>query len=228
MSLTSRPTVVRWPVPIALAIPALAAAIFVTFTPGHTVWFGYLVVAAFAVLTAAAAGVGIAFLPSGPARAGAIAKTVVASISAATALLLLSFSAFSPVGPTLPAGEVGTVGAGPALGLSLTIAGTFAAFAAIDLIVGIGQRRADRYARDWIATGVIQGAAALVVLIVPPAFYQAFSFTEKSGEIISGAVTSSTMIVGIFGAATAILGVFLAIAGVGLIPERTRREQAST
>ena len=97
-----------------------------------------------------------------------------------------------------------------------------------DQVALSGQRRADRYARDWIATGVIQGAAALVVLIVPPAFYQAFSSTEKSGEIISGAVTSSTMIVGIFGAATAILGVFLAIAGVGLIPERTRREQAST
>ena len=220
----SRATDVRWPVPIALAIPALAATLVITFTPGHTVWFGFLVFAAFALLTAGASSVGIGLLPSGPARAGAIAKTVVAGVAAVGALAFFAFTAFTPV--TAPIGEVVSVWAEYSLGLSLTIAVSFAAFAAIDLVVGIRQRGADRFARDWITVGVVEAVAAVAIVAVPPSFYQAFSFTDK-GEFVSGAVTSSTMIVGLFGAAAAIVGVLYAIAGVGLMPERARRERAA-
>lgn len=222
MSQPSRASVVRWPVPIALAIPALAATIVITFTPGHTVWFGYVVFAGFALLTAAASGVGIGMLPAGPARVGAIGKTVVAALGGAVAIALVGFTAFTPVAQVDASGW-----ADYAFGLSLTIAGTLAAFAAIDLAVGIRLRRSDRFARDWITLGVIEAVGAVAVAAVPPTFFQAFSFTEKSGEVISGALTSSTMIVGLFGAAAAILGVLLAIAGVGLMPERTRRERAA-
>ncbi|HWL01440.1 MAG TPA: hypothetical protein VNQ52_03600 [Microbacteriaceae bacterium] len=225
MSQQSRATVVRWPVPIALAIPALAATIVITFTPGHTVWFGFAVFAGFALLTAGASGVGIALLPSGAARAGAIAKTVVAALAGVVALVLLGFSIVTPAIGSV--GDTVDVWAARALALSLTIAGTLAAFAAIDLIVGIRQRGADRFARDWITNGIVAGLAAIAIVAVPPTFYQGFSFTEKTGELISGAVTSSTMVIGLFGAAAAILGILLAIAGVGLMPERARRERAA-
>lgn len=214
----------RWPVPIAFAIPALAATLLITFTPGHTVWFGFLAFAGFALLSAGAAGIGVGLLPSGPARVGAIAKTAVAAIGAVVALLLFGLSAFTPV--TAPIGEVSAVWAQDALALSLTIGITFAVLAIVDLLVGIRQRGADRFARDWITIGVVQAVAAVAIVAVPPSFYQAFSFTDK-GEFISGAVTSSTMIVGLFGAAVAILGVLYAIAGVGLMPERSRRERAT-
>lgn len=209
----------RWPVPIALAIPALAVTLVITFTPGHTVWFGCLVFAVFAVLTAGASSIGIGMLPSGLARTGAIAKTVVASCAGVVAFVMLGFSSVPPV--LVGLSDQMDALAGQALGLSLTIALSFAAFAAIDLIVGIRQRRTDRFARDWITVGVIEGAAAIMIVAVPPSFYQGFSFTD-GGELISGAVTSSTMIVGLFGAAAAIIGVLLAIAGIGLVPKRER------
>ncbi len=221
----SRETVVRWPVPFALAVPALAAAVAITFTPGHTVWFGYILFAGFALLTAAACGAGIAMLPDGIARTGAIAKTTVAALGTLVALVLLLLNVFQPVSGVLPLGEVEPVWAGAVRGLSWTIAGTFALLAVVDLVVGIRQRRADRFARDWIALGVIEAVGAIAIVVVPPTFYQAFSFKEKTGELVSGFVDSSTMIVGIFGAIAAILGVLLVIAGVGLIPERRRREQ---
>lgn len=223
MAQQSLATVVRWPVPIALAIPALAATLVITFTPGHTVWFGYLAFAAFALLTAGASGVGIAALPSGTARGGSIAKTVLAALAALVAVVLFAFSLVTPVDSASGDG----VWAGYALGLSLTIAIAFAAFAVVDLVVGVRQRRADRFARDWITVGVVEAVAAVAILAVPPTFHQAFSFTEKTGELISGAVTSSTMVVGLLGGATAILGVLYAIAGVGLVPERSRRERAA-
>ena len=224
MPLPSRATVVRWPVPIALAIPALAATLVITFTPGHTVWFGYVVFAAFALLTAGASGVGIGLLPGGPARTAAIAKTAVAAAGAIVALVLFAFSLVTPV--SAPIDDGAGAWAGYALGLSLTVAGTFAAFAVVDLVLGLRQRGADRFARDWITVGIVEAVAAIAIVAVPPTFYQGFSFTDK-GEFISGAVTSSTMIVGLFGAAAAILGVLFAIAGVGLMPERARRERAT-
>ena len=194
--------------PIALAVPALVAAIAVTFSAGHTVTFGFFVFAGFALLTAVAAVIGAALLPSGAQRTAAVLKCVVTVIGGVAAL-------------TIPA----VLGAEPVAGaaaLAFTVAGTLALIGAIDLVVGIRQRRADRFGRDWLATGVIELLGALAVLAVPPTFYQAFSFTEKTGELVSGSLTSSTMIVGIFGAFAAILGVFLAIAGVGLVPQRRR------
>ncbi len=109
-----------------------------------------------------------------------------------------------------------------AAALAFTLAGTLAVVGTVDLVLGVRQRRADRFGRDWIATGVIELLGAVAIIAVPPAFYQAFSFKEKTGELVSGALTSSTMIVGIFGAIAAIIGVFLAIAGVGLVPQRRR------
>lgn len=224
----SRATSVRWPVPIALAVPALAAAILITFTPGHTVWFGYAVFAGFALLTAVGAAIGGALLPPGPTRTGAFGKTIVAAVGAIVALVLGLLSAFTPVA-AVGAGDVveGAPWAQAALGLSLTIAITLAALAVIDLVVGIRLRRSDRFARDWITVGVIEAAAALAVVVVPPTFFQAFSFTERSGEVVSGAVTASTMMIGLFGAAAAVLGVLLVIAGIGLVPQRDRQERAA-
>lgn len=225
MSQTSRATEVRWPVAIALAVPALVVTIIITFTPGHTVWFGFIVFGAWALLTAAGSGVGIGLLPRGAARGGAVAKVVVGGVAGLAALGVAAILGwFMPA--TAPGGDSASLWAPYALALSLTIAGTFVAFGVTDLVVGSRSRRRDRFARDWLAAGVVQAVAAIAIVAVPPTFYQGFSFTDK-GEFISGAVTSSTMIVGLFGAAIAIVGVLYAIAGVGLIPERVRHERAA-
>ena len=213
MPAPTRATSVRWPVPIALAVPALGAAITVTFSSGHSAEFGLLVFGVFALLTAAAAFFGVAALPPGIGRAGSGVKGAVAAVGGVLGLVFA----------LVQGGDAVQLAAQ----LAFCAAGTFALLAVIDLVTGIRSRRADRFARDWITIGVIEALAAVVLLVVPPTFYQSFSFTEKTGEVISGAVTSSTMIVGLFGAATAILGVFLAIAGVGLIPQRERRERAT-
>lgn len=204
MSAPTLPSVVRWPVPIALAIPALAAAVVVTFSAGHSAAFGMLVFGGFAVLTAIAAAIGGLLLPAGAARIGAVLKAVAAAVGGTLAFAL-------PIG----------AGAQAAAVLAWTIGGTLAALAADDIVVGARLRHRDRYARDWITTGIVEALGAIVVVAVPPTFFQAFSFTDK-GELVSGEVTSSTMIVGLFGAAAAVLGVFLAIAGIGLVPSRSR------
>ncbi|MBO9577238.1 MAG: hypothetical protein J7480_00530 [Microbacteriaceae bacterium] len=213
-------TVVRWPVPLALAVPALAAAVAVTFTSGHSAAFGFVVFAAYALLTAVAAGVGAGILPSGLARTASILKAVVAGLGAIAAGVAMAFSV--PSAATAQPDGPGSSSAAQVLVLALTIAATLALTAVVDLVVGIRRRAADRFARDWIATGVIGALGALAVVAVPPTFYQAFSFEEKTGEVISGAVTSSTMIVGLFGATAAILGVLLVISGIGLVPQRER------
>jgi len=203
---TARPTAtaVRWPVPIALAVPAIAAAVVVTFSPGHSAGFGMLVFGGFAVLTAVAAALGAVLLPGGAARTGAIVKAVLAAVGGTLALLL-------PVDG----------GAGGAAVLGWTMAGVLAALAVVDIVVGARMRRVDRFGRDWVTTGVVEALGAVVVVAVPPSFFQAFSFSDQ-GQTISGEVTSTTMMVGLFGAAAAILGVFLAIAGIGLVPSRAR------
>lgn len=220
----TRATSVRWPVPIALAVPAIAASVFIAFTPGHNVWFGYAVFAGFALLTAAACAIGIGLLPPGAARLASGVKTLVAAVGAIVALLLLAFTSVSPA-VLDPAAESPLAVA--ARGLSIVMAATFALLAVVDLVTGIRARATDRFARDWISVGVIEALGAVAVLVVPPTFHQAFSFTERTGEVISGAVTASTMIVGLFGAVAAILGVLLVIAGIGLVPQRARRERAT-
>ena len=213
MSEPSRASVVRWPVPVALAVPALVAATVVTFSSGHSAEFGLVVFGGFALLTAVAAAIGASLIPPGRSRSASIVKVAVAVVAAVISILLLVVLGPDPVVR--------------AAALAFTMAGTFALFGAIDLTTGIRVRRGDRFGRDWITLGVIELVAALAMLVVPPSFFQAFSFTERSGEVVSGAVTSSTMIVGLFGAAGAIIGVFLVIAGIGLVPQRGRREEAA-
>jgi uncharacterized membrane protein HdeD (DUF308 family) len=196
---------------VALAVPAIAAATVTTFSSGHSAEFGLIVLGGFALLTAAAAAIGASLVPRGRERSASLLKVVVGVLAAVAVVLLLLLVGPEPVAR--------------ATALSLTLAVTFILFGVIDLTTGLRVRRTDRFGRDWLTLGVIELVAALAMMIVPPTFFQAFSFTEKSGEIVSGAVTSSTMIVGLFGATGAIIGVFLVIAGIGLVPQRGPRGQ---
>jgi len=202
-------TSVRWPVPIVLAVPALAAAVVITFSSGHSGGFGLLVFGGFALLTGVAAGFGALLLPAGPARIISGAKAVAAAAGGVVAIALLR--------PVVDGADP----EGAAIVFEAVAVGTLVLLAAADLVLGLRLRRRDRYGRDWIATGVIEALGALLVVVVPPTFSQAFSFTD-AGEVVSGAVTASTTMVGLFGAIAAVLGVFLAIAGAGLVPSRAR------
>lgn len=202
----------RWPVPLALAIPALFVAGWVAFTPGHTARFGFLVVGVLATGLAVASIIEAGLLPR---RLGWVGPVRGAALLAVAAVAFVHLATTGLVPATGPSDD--------AARLTILAAVTLGAYGAFDLGLGIAERRRDRFSRDWILTGSLALLGAVLVAVVPPTLDQQFSFEERSGEIISGAVTASTMVVGIFGAAAAVLGVFLAIAGIGLIPQRRHR-----
>jgi len=66
-------------------------------------------------------------------------------------------------------------------------------------------------ARDWVFVGALSVALAVIAFLIPANFNQPFSV-----EGISGAVTASVALVGVFGAYLAIISIFLAIASFSL------------
>lgn len=209
----ARPTAVRWPVPIAFAIPALAAAAVVTFSSGHSAAFGLAVFAGFDVLTAAAAVISAVLLPAGAGRTGSVVKAALALAGGIAAVAV--FLAALPGATTEAA----------AVQLELVLALALAALAVTDIVVGARARRTDRFGRDWITMGVLEALGAILIVVVSPSFAVAFEVKDATGAVVpdtAGVVTASVMMVGLFGAIAAMLGVFLAISGIGLVPTRQR------
>ena len=198
-------TAVRWPLPVALAIPALAAALVIAFTPGHSAGFGLIVFGGFALLTAVGSLLGAALLPVGVARRLSLAKGVAALAGGIAAIVIAA------------TGLAGVTVEGAAVALELVIGATLLLIAVADLATGIRERHRDRYARDWIATGVVEALGAVAVVAVPPGFSNVATVRDAVSEL-----TASVMMVGIFGAVAAVLGVLLVIAGITLVPSRAR------
>jgi len=182
-----------WYVPLARAIPALALAAVITFSADHSaplglMTFGIFAVVAGAVLTASALRLG--------------AKGVVRSVTFVQGIL------------TVLAGIVSL--ALPAAGLPFFVflLTTFAAVTGfLELYLGLRRRgRRSSSSRDWVFVGALTVVLAIIVLLVPPGFSQAFTGPDD----VPRALTASVVIVGSLGAYWAVLGVYLVIAGLSL------------
>lgn len=207
-------SVVPWTAPLLRAAPAIAAAIVITFTGGHSAQFGLAVFAGWAGLTAVADVVVSRMLPAGLPRMASVGRAIAGALGAA----ITGLTALGVLGDF---DEVTRTAA-----LALTAAATLMVCGIIDAGVGVrtkgpdakrptaataGAPAGDAFSRDWTTAGVIQVLAAIAILIVSPSLEHRYEV-----EGVSGVITGAIVVIGILGLAAAILGVLLAIAGFSL------------
>jgi len=188
-----------WTVPILRALPAIAAAVVITFTGGHSAQYGLVVFAAWAGLTAIVDLVAARLLPSGSARTVSVGRGIAGALGAAIAGL-------AAAGLLGALGEVERTAV-----LALTAAATLIVGGMLEAGIGVRSKDTDAYARDWTTAGTIQIIAAIVILFVQPGFEQHYRV-----EDVAGVITGAIIVIGIIGAMTAILGVLLVLAGISL------------
>lgn len=177
---------------MARAVPALALAVVITFTADHSASLGYLTFGIFAVVVGA-------ILTASALRLDARGVTRTVTLAQGIATILAGI-----VSLALPTGG---------LPFFVFLLSTFAAITGfLELYLGLRGRGRDRSARDWVFVGALTAVLAIVVLLVPPEFQQAFTGPDQ----IERELTASVIIVGVLGAYWAILGVYLVIAGLSL------------
>lgn len=181
-----------WTVPIGRALAALVAAVIITFAADHSPQLGLVVFGGFAILSGIIVAVAcFSTLPAGVLRTLFTISGLVSAILGILALLL----------------QLG------GLGWFLLLVSAWAALTGfIELYAGLRARRRHAAARDWLSMGVLTAILALVFLVIPPDIAQ--HFTGPDG--VARSLTSSVILVGIFGAYCAILCVYLAIGGFSL------------
>lgn len=165
-----------WVVPAARAAIALAAAAVITFTrDAHTPTFGLIVFGAFAVADGLATSVlSVVFSPRGLTRTLFAIQGAIGVIAGVLALVL----------------------SGSGLGMFLYIVTVWAALTGfLELYAGLRDRTRDAAARDWLITGALTAALALVLLLVP---------------------ADAVLSIGLFGAWAVIVGVFQGIGAASL------------
>jgi len=201
---------VHWLVPIILAAPAVAVALFVTFSSDHSPTYGFWVFSVYGLAIGIIEAVTAAWIGTSLGRTGSIAKAVVHLVAggAALATVLLQVGALDREQAT-------------AL-LAITMGITFLITGIIDAGVGAKLKDVDRYARDWMTTGIV-GVIAAIAMVMVPADY-AIEFTPEPG--VTGYLTASIIIIGIFGAALAINGVLQVLGGISLAPQRETKTKA--
>lgn len=204
-------TVLPWWLPVLRAVPALAAAIVIAFTGAHTPWFGLVVFAGWAALTAVVDLVGGLLLTKGLARTVSLGRAVVGLLGA----LLAGLAASGALGGDHDVERTAM--------LTLTAAATLIVIGMLDAALGTKLKGADAYARDWTTIGAIQVVTAIVVMLVPPGFEHRYSV-----EDVDGILTGAIMVIGLLGAAAAVLGVLQVIAGISLRSTRSPRSKDST
>lgn len=184
--------VTPWYVPVARAVPAIALAVVVTFSADHSAPLGYVTFGIFAVVTGA-------ILVASGLRLGAVG--IVRSVTLAQGIV------------TVLAGIISLAVTTGGLPFFVFLVTAFAAITGfLELYLGLRGRGRDRSARDWVFVGTLTALLAIVVLLVPPGFAQAF--TGPDG--VERQLTASVIVVGALGAYWAILGVYLVIAGLSL------------
>ena len=204
-------TVLPWWLPVLRAVPALAAAIVIAFTGGHSPFFGLVVFAGWAATTAVIDLVGWFVLPKGLARTVSLGRAVVGVLGA----LLAGLAASGALGGDHDVERTAM--------LTLTAAATLIVIGMLDAAIGTKLKGADAYARDWTTTGAIQVIAAIAVMFVPPGFEHRYQV-----EDVNGILTGAIMVIGLLGAAAAILGVLQVIAGISLRSTRVTQPTEPT
>lgn len=215
MSSVPAPSVIRWPVFVLLAIPAIAAALAITFAADHSVRFGLIVLGAFGLGTAVAGLITVRFLPERGLRIRAVIRATVAGLLGIVSLTALGW-----------AGGPGVESAVAASELSWIIAVGLAAIAIVDASTWLRLRGRDRAARDWLASAVLHLVGAVAPLLVPANFLMPYVVRDRD-VVLPLELTASIIIVGVTGAVLAVLGVYLAIAGLSLLPSRRGATEAS-
>jgi uncharacterized membrane protein HdeD (DUF308 family) len=171
---------------------AAAAALAVTFSADHSTSLGYLLFGLFAVLSAA--------VVIGSSLLGAETR-VARTFHLAQGVVMLATGAIALVVP------------GGGLPFLIFLVALFAiASGFIELYLGVRGRQRDSAWRDAVFLGALSVALAVVVLLVPPGFSQAF--TGPDG--VPRQLTASVIIVGLLGAYWAVCAVYLVIAGLSL------------
>ncbi len=179
-----------WLVPVARAVPAIALAGVITFTPDHSAPLGFVTFGVFGVLTGLAVLVG-ALRGPGAERGLGIAQAVISIVAGIVALVLVQGG--------LPF-------------LIFLVTAFAASTGAIELYLGLRARRHGSGSRDRVFTGGLTALLAIGLLLVPPGLAQPLGGIEAVG----GVLTASVVVVGALGAYWAVLGVYLAIAGLSI------------
>ena len=178
---------VSWYFPLLRAIPALALAVVITFTPDHSSPLGLIALGAYGL----AAGAVVAW---GGVRSQGVERAI-----------LVAQGGILAVG-----GVIALVFSGGGLPFLIFLLSSVAAITGfLELYLGL---RGGPLRRDRLFVGGVTALLALGVLIVPPGLEQ----TTTGVDGPTGVLTASTIVVGALGAYLAVIGVYLVIAGLSL------------
>jgi len=189
-----------WVVPALRAVVALTVGFAITFTPAHSAAFGLVAFGLFAVVEGAVVAAG-AFGDRSERRSRGLfvlqgALTVVAGIAALV----------------LPEGGVHY--------FVWVVSAWAIVTGALELVSGIRARGRAAAARDWMILGGLTLILAIAFLVVPPDYRQTLGGIEQ----VTGQLTASVVLVGMFGAWAIVAGVLLGIAAVSARSPRPSTE----
>jgi len=192
-----------WFLGLSRAIPAVVLTIVITFSADHSARLGLVAFGAYAIASGLATAIVAATrVASGTVRLIVLCQAAVALVTGGAALavpgggyayFVLVLSAYAAV-----CGFLELYLGGRSWRQSLTRP-------------SVRSSAPSSVARDWMFVGALSVALAVTAFVIPANFNQPFSV-----EGVSGAVTASVALVGVFGAYLAIVGIFLAIASFSL------------
>ena len=194
-------TIGSWPIGAVRAIASVALGLVITFSADHSASFGLFCFGVFAVVSGAVLAAS-ALRTAAPVRWLFLAHGVLSVLAGIAAFVL------------------------PAPGLAqlvLVLGGWALATGALELIAGLLRRRRESAARDWSIAGVLTLVLGVVMFAFPAGFVQHYQVADsKTGEVVTGDVTATIMLVGLLGAWAVLVGVLFAISAVSLRGEARR------
>jgi uncharacterized membrane protein HdeD (DUF308 family) len=177
-------------VPALRALVALVVGFAITFTPAHSASFGLVAFGLFAVVGGAVVTAGAVGDRAELRSRGLFTVQGILTVVAGVAAL------------ALPDGGVRY--------LVWVVSAWAIVTGALELVSGIRARERVGTARDWMIIGGLTLILAIAFLIVPPDYTQTLGGIER----VTGQLTASVVLVGIFGAWAIVAGVLLGIAAV--------------
>lgn len=144
----TRPGARYWPVPVARAVPALAAAAVITFSEDHSAALGLIVFGVFGVLTGLIVGLlSWRRMPRGTSRSLSVSQAAISVLAGLLAVMLHTGG----------------------LGFFLYLVSVWAALTGfLELYAGFRIRPANAGSRDWLIAGSGTAVLAVVFLLIEP------------------------------------------------------------
>lgn len=181
-----------WIPQLARGIAAIVLGVTITLNLDHSARFGLLAFGVFAVVAGAVQLAGA--LRTADAALPRRSFAVAGAVSVLAGILALA----------LADGGITT--------LSLLVAGWALVTGLLEFVAGMRARRRSAAARDWLIAGAATMLLAVVFVLVPRDFVQAFA--GENGA--AGVLTSSIVLVGALGAWAVLTGVLQVISAVSL------------